>query len=65
MSNARRLRRTGPLRVWAGDSLWRQFLVWLLRLAVSAAVLAITFAIIWFVLTPTMISGIVNTFANR
>lgn len=65
MTNARRSRTRGPLRAWAGDSLWRQFLVWLLRGVVSVVMLAIVFVIIWFVLTPNMISGIVNTFTNK
>jgi hypothetical protein len=58
MTNARRSRTPGPLRAWAGDSLSRKFLVWLLRSAVSLAVLAIGLAIIWFVLTPMMIDGV-------
>lgn len=45
--------------------MWRQFLVWLLRGVVSVVMLAIVFAIAWFVLMPNMISGIVNTFTNR
>lgn len=65
MSRARRSRTNGPLRSWAGDSRWRQFLVWLLRGAVSLAVLAITFAIVWFVLTPNMIDGLLDVLGNR
>ena len=65
MTKARRSRTTGPLRAWAGDSLWRQFLVWLLRGAVSLVVLATVFAIVWFVLTPNMIDGLVDVFGNR
>ena len=58
MTNARRSRTRAPLRAWAGDSLPRKFLVWLLRSAVSLAVLAIGLAIIWFVLMPNMIDGL-------
>lgn len=65
MSRIRRSRTAGPFRAWAGDSLWRQFLVWLLRTVVSAAVLAITFAIIWFVLTPNMINSMVNVVTHK
>lgn len=64
MPNTRRSRATGPFRAWAGDSLWRQFAVWLTRGAVSLAVLAIGFAIIWFVLTPVMIDGLTRVFTR-
>ena len=65
MTKVRRSGTAGPLRTWAGDSVWRQFLVWLLRGAVSIAVLAVGFAIIWFILTPWMIDGITNVFQRR
>ena len=64
MTNARRSRTRVPLRAWAGDSLSRKFLVWLLRTAVSLAVLAIGLAIVWFVLTPNMIDGLTKVFAR-
>jgi hypothetical protein len=65
MTKARRSRSTGPLRAWAGDSLWRQFLAWMARTAVYLVLVAIVFGIIWFVLTPNMIDGIVNAFTNK
>ena len=64
MTNPRRSRTRGPLRAWAGDSLSRKFLVWLLRSAVSLAALAIGLAIIWFVLMPNMIDGLTKVFAR-
>jgi hypothetical protein len=64
MTNARRSRTPGPLHAWAGDSLPRRFLVWLLRSAVSLAVLAIGLAIVWFVLTPNMIDGLTKIFTR-
>lgn len=65
MSKARRSRTTGPLRAWAGDSLWRQFVAWLLRSALYLVLVAVVFGIIWFVLTPNMIDGLLNVFGNR
>lgn len=64
MSNARRSRTTRPLRAWAGDSLWRQFIVWLIRSAVSLAVLAIALVIILLVLVPNMIDGLMRQFGT-
>ena len=64
MTKGRRSRTPGPLRAWAGDSLSRKFLVWLLRSAMSLAVLAIGLAIIWFVLMPNMIDGLTKVFAR-
>ena len=65
MSKTRGSRTAGPFRAWAGDSLWRQFLVWVLRSVVSVAMLAIIFVIVWFVLTPNMIDGLVKVFRNQ
>lgn len=65
MSNARRSRNIGPLRAWAGDSLWLQFLVWLLRSVASLLVLGIGIAIIWFILAPNMIDALVKIFSNK
>ena len=64
MTNARRSRTSGPLRAWAGDSLPRKLLVWLLRSAASLAVLAIGLAIVWFILTPNMSDGLTKVFAR-
>ena len=64
MTKGRRSRTPAPLRAWAGDSLSRKFLVWLLRSAVSLGVLAIGLAIIWFVLMPNMIGGLTKVFAR-
>jgi hypothetical protein len=64
MTNARRSRTRGRLRGWAGDSLWRQFLVWLLRNVVSLLVLGIGLAIVWFILMPNMIDGLTKVFAR-
>ena len=57
MRNARRSRTPDPLRVWAGDSLWRRFIVWLSGNLVLLAIAAAAFAVIWFVLMPMMIEG--------
>ena len=64
MRNVRRSRTTGPLRAWAGDSLWRQFVVWLVRNVVSLAVLVAVLAIILLVLMPNMIDGLTKVFSR-
>jgi hypothetical protein len=64
MTKVPRPRTTGPLRAWAGDSLGRRFLVWMLRSAVSLGVLAVGLAIIWFILTPNMIDGLTKIFSR-
>ena len=64
MTNARRSRTPGPLRAWAGDSLWRQFAVWIIRSAVSLIVLAIGLAIIMVFLVPNMIDGLTRIFTR-
>lgn len=57
MRNARRSGPVGPLRAWAGDSLWRRFVVWLARNLLLIAISAAVFAVIWLVLLPLMIDG--------
>ncbi|MEX0625563.1 MAG: hypothetical protein WD402_03365 [Chloroflexota bacterium] len=42
----------------------RRFLAWLVQSAILLAVVAIGFALIWFVLTPGMIDGITQVFAR-
>lgn len=64
MTNARRPRTRARLRAWAGDSLWRQFLVWLLRSGISLLALVMGLAIIWFILMPNMIDGLTKVFSR-
>jgi hypothetical protein len=60
MRKAPRSRARGPLRAWAGDSLWRRFVAWLAGTFLLLAIAAATFAVIWFVLMPMMIDGFTN-----
>ncbi len=48
----------------AGDSPWRQFVAWLIRSALSLAVLAIALAIILLILVPNMIDGLTTQFGS-
>lgn len=64
MSNPSRSRSRGLLSTWAGDSLLRRFVAWLVQSAILLVLLAIAFAIIWFVLTPLMVDGITRVFAR-
>jgi hypothetical protein len=50
---------------WAGDSAVRRLIAWVGQTAVLVAVVAIGIAIVWFVLAPSMIDGIVGVFANH
>ena len=45
--------------------MWRQFLAWLLRSALYLVLVAVVFGVIWFLLTPNMIDGLLNVFGNR
>ena len=65
MSYARRSRPSGPLRRWAGDSLWRRFVVWLVVNTVALLVLIAGVLVILNVLVPNMIHGIVSQMTNR
>jgi hypothetical protein len=65
MRSARRSRPRGLLRAWAGDALWRQFVAWLAGSALSLAIAAAVFAIIWFVLAPWMIDGFTDVIRRR
>lgn len=65
MRNARRSRPRGPLSAWAGDSLWRRFVVWLAGNLVLLAIAAAAFAVIWFVLMPMMIDGFTDVMQRR
>lgn len=62
MSNPSRSRSRGFLSTWAGDSLVRRFVAWLVQSAILLAALAVIFAIIWLVLMPLMIDGLTKVF---
>jgi len=60
-----RPRRRGLLSQWAGDSPSRRFVAWLAQSAILLAVAGAIFAVIWFVLMPMMIDGLVDVFQRR
>jgi hypothetical protein len=64
MSHPSRSRSRGFLSSWAGESLGRRFVAWLVQSAILLAVAAIGFAIIWFVFMPWMIDGLTRVFTR-
>jgi hypothetical protein len=49
---------------WAGESPLRRLIAWLGQTVILVVIAAVGFALVWFVLVPIMIDGVVDVFNN-